>query len=289
MQFVPSGRRLRASAIRAAWISYSSAYRPPRATRSSWMPSSTTRAPSSTTIRSAMRTVENRCETRTVMRPSSPRRARLRRRSARTARARSRRRARPSARRARRRSGRSRMKPRASASFCHCPIDSSTPSCQVGPSCVSSPCGRRSTTSLAPARPTAAPTAGAVVEPRRGRRRRPSRCATYSKRKKSWNAPDRRVAPVGGRMRARSTPSTVMRPLGRLVEAAEQLHERRLARAVLAHERDDRAGRQRRGRRRRAPARSVPGYAERHVLEADALARARRARGRRRCVAVAAA
>ena len=42
-----------------------------RAISSSWVPTSTTRAPSSTTIRSAIRTVENRCETRTVIRPSA--------------------------------------------------------------------------------------------------------------------------------------------------------------------------------------------------------------------------
>ena len=48
-------------------------------------------------------------------------------------------------------SGSSRMKPRASASFCHWPNDTSTPPGQVGPSCVSRPAGRRATTSSAPA------------------------------------------------------------------------------------------------------------------------------------------
>src|SRR4029453_5936056 len=48
---------------------YSSAYWPPRATRSAWLPTSTSRAPSRTTIRSAMRTVENRCDTSRGMPP----------------------------------------------------------------------------------------------------------------------------------------------------------------------------------------------------------------------------
>ena len=34
------------------------------------------------------------------------------------------------------------MKPRASASFCHCPNESSTPPGHVGPSCVSRPDGQ---------------------------------------------------------------------------------------------------------------------------------------------------
>jgi len=55
--------------------------------------------------------------------------------------------------------GRSRMNPRASASFCHCPKDSSTPSGHVGPSCVSRPAGSRAITSCAPARSAAATTA----------------------------------------------------------------------------------------------------------------------------------
>src|SRR5256886_15250136 len=52
------------------------------------------------------------------------------------------------------------MKPRASASFCHWPNDSSTPHGHVGPSCVSRPDDRRATTSPAPARSTAVITAG---------------------------------------------------------------------------------------------------------------------------------
>src|SRR5437773_2474057 len=55
----------------AAWMPYSSAYWPPLAMSSSCVPTSTACAPSSTTMRSAMRTVEKRCDTRMVMRPSS--------------------------------------------------------------------------------------------------------------------------------------------------------------------------------------------------------------------------
>ena len=58
------------------------------------------------------------------------------------------------------------MKPRASASFCHWPKLTSTPPGQVGPSCVSRPARSRTTTSSAPARPTAATTAALVVEAR---------------------------------------------------------------------------------------------------------------------------
>src|SRR5260370_20064458 len=52
-----------------AWMLYSSEYWPRLPISSSCVPTSTSRAPSSTTMRSAMRTVENRCETRMVMRP----------------------------------------------------------------------------------------------------------------------------------------------------------------------------------------------------------------------------
>ena len=74
------------------------------------------------------------------------------------------------------------------------------------------------------------------------------------------------LAPRGRRDARRGrAPSTVTRPDGRVVEAAQQLHERRLAGAVLADEGDDGAGRQRevdvvehergrcRGRRTRRP------------------------------------
>src|SRR5437016_5237963 len=82
------------------------------------------------------------------------------------------------------------MKPRASASFCHWPNDSSTPHGHVGPSCVSRPDARRATTSPAPARSTAVITAGSSSS--RGTSPKPIVCpARNSKRKKSWNAPAR--------------------------------------------------------------------------------------------------
>src|ERR1700674_3439782 len=80
------------------------------------------------------------------------------------------------------------MKPRASASFCHWPNESSTPDGHVGPSCVSRPDFRRATTSPAPARSTAATTAGSSSI--RGTSPKPTVCpARNSKRKKSWNPP----------------------------------------------------------------------------------------------------
>ena len=57
------------SGRRAPGSSYSSAYSPPAAISSAWLPTSATRPPSTTTIRSAIRTVLNRCETSTVIAP----------------------------------------------------------------------------------------------------------------------------------------------------------------------------------------------------------------------------
>ena len=115
---------------------------------------------------------------------------------------------------------------------------------------------------------------GAAADPRRRRARRgrpppttagssssrgtsptPTVCrALNSNRKKSWNAPASRDRHASAGMRASSTPSTRMRPLVGSVQPAQQLHERRLAGAVLADDRDDRAGRQIAGSRPRAPA-----------------------------------
>ena len=155
-------------------------------------------------------------------------------------------------------SGSSRMNPRASASFCHWPTDTSTPSSQVGPSWVSSPAGSRSMTSSAPARSTAALDRGAVVDARQVAEA-DAAPAGSSKRKKSWKAPASRSRHIGSGMRARSTPSTVMRPAVGVVEPASSFTRVRLAGAVLADERDDRAGRERRGSRRRAPGGRCPG------------------------------
>ena len=60
-----------------------------------------------------------------------------------------------------------------------------------------------------------------------GRRGRRSAARGSSKRKKSWNAPASRVAPlVGGRCAPAATPSTRIRAGGRLVHLGEQLDER---------------------------------------------------------------
>ena len=137
------------------------------------------------------------------------------------------------------------MKPRASASFCHWPNDSSTPPGQVGPSCVSRPepqprddvvgAGALDRRQRPPAR-----------RPGAARRRgRPSARARNSKRKKSWNAPASRVAPLVGRHARQRRVVDEDRARRRLVHLREQLDERRLAGAVLADDRDDRAGRQR--------------------------------------------
>ena len=143
------------------------------------------------------------------------------------------------------------MKPRASASFCHWPKLTSTPSGQVGPSCVSSPAASRATTSSAPARSTAATTAGSSSS--RGTSPTPTVCrARNSNRKKSWNAPASRDRHASAGMRASSTPVHQDATARRLIQPAQQLHERGLAGAVLADDGHHRAGLQVAGRRPRA-------------------------------------
>ena len=73
-------------------------------------------------------------------------------------------------------------------------------------------------------------------------KRKPS-CGTIP----SWRRSD------SWRTSRRSVPSIRDRALGRVVEAREQLRDRRLAGARVADERDGRAGRARRGRSRAAP------------------------------------
>src|SRR6266576_5914540 len=105
------------------------------------------------------------------------------------------------------------MKPRASASFCHWPNDSSTPDGHVGPSCVSRPVVIRATTSPAPARSTAASTAGSSSI--RGRSPKPTECPRRnSKRKKSWNAPARQARHSIARTLASGVSSTKIEPEG---------------------------------------------------------------------------
>ena len=134
------------------------------------------------------------------------------------------------------------MKPRASASFCHWPKLTSTPSGQVGPSCVSSPDASRSTTSSAPARSTAATTAGSSSS--RGTSPTPTRVARPELEAEEVLERARRAATAtaSAGIRARSTPSTRMRPPVGWYSRHSSFTSVRLAGAVLADDRDDRAG-----------------------------------------------
>ena len=171
--------------------------------------------------------------------------------------------------------GRGRIIARPRASFCHWPPESSTPLAVAAAELRLEPVrqrlehvGRRAGSSAAPI------ATGVVVELRAGRRRRPSRARSSSKRAKSWKpAAIRARQPLDGRRARRSTPSTADPAGRRLVEAAEQLDERRLAGAVLADDRDRRPGRQ----IERDVAQHVgrgAGVAKRHALELDAVASA---------------
>ena len=161
------------------------------------------------------------------------------------------------------------MKPRARASFCHCPNDTSTPSSQVAPELGVEP-GRQPLDDVVGSGP-----ADGSRPPRRGRRAGPARRdrrvsrARSSNRKKSWKAPASRTRHSGTDMEARSTPSTSIRPASGCVHPGEQLDQRGLAGAVLADDRDDRAGRQ----VERHVVEHEPvgaGVAEGHVVEPDA-------------------
>ena len=83
--------------------------------------------------------------------------------------------------------------------------------------------------------------------------------ARSSKRKKSWNAPARRARQPVGRHARQVDAVDEDAAARRLVELGEQLHERGLAGAVLPHDRDHRAGRQRRADTSWSTSRSVPG------------------------------
>ena len=137
----------------------------------------------------------------------------------------------------------SRIIVRPSASFCHWPPDSSLPFDHDRPSGVSRPVGQRARRRRPRAR------VERVLDHRRRSRFGRSPTPTVSRartsmRAKSWK-PAVRLSRHSARSKRRmSSPSSVIAPARRLVEAADQLDERRLAGAVLAHERDDRAGRQ---------------------------------------------
>ena len=162
------------------------------------------------------------------------------------------------------------MKPRASASFCHCPNETSTPSSHVGPSCVAKPDGSRSTTSSAPARPTAPATAGSSSS----RGSSPTPDAVAGAQLEAEEVLERPGQPRSPRRRGdRRQVDAVDRDASRRrpVHPGEQLDHRRLAGTVLA---DDRRRPHRPGAATSTLVERQPvaaGIAERHVLEADAL------------------
>ena len=104
------------------------------------------------------------------------------------------------------------MKPRASASFCHWPKLTSTPPGHVGPSCVSSPAVSRTTTSSAPARPTAVDHRRLVVEARHVADAHGVARAELEAEEILERARQARRATRRRGMRASSVPSTRIRP-----------------------------------------------------------------------------
>ena len=152
------------------------------------------------------------------------------------------------------------MNPRASASFCHCPKDTSTPSSQSAPSCVSSPAGSAvDHVGRRPRDPTARSTAAA------------SSCATGHPAPTDVQGAELEAeevlerageagAPfVGAGIRPMSTPSALMRPEVGSYMRASSFDERDLPGTVLADDGDHRARGQIAGRHRRARADRCPG------------------------------
>ena len=143
------------------------------------------------------------------------------------------------------------MKPRASASFCHCPNDGSTPDAHVAPNCVSSPDGSHRGEVVHPhdiAEPDGLPgqefEAEEILEGA-GQPRAPLRRRQAGQRDVIDEDLARR----------------------RFVQLREQLDERRLAGTVLADQRHDRAGGQ---RSKRIPWRSAAGTARSPRAATDA-------------------
>ena len=167
------------------------------------------------------------------------------------------------------------MKPRASASFCHWPNDTSTPPGHVGPSCVSRPDGSRATTSSAPARSTAVDDRRLVVQARHVAEADGVARAELEAEEVLERAGQPRAPLVGRHARQRRVVDED-RARRRLVHLRQQLDQRRLAGAVLADDGDDRAGGQRQRHVVEHEARRAR-VGERHVLEADAAGAARRA------------
>ena len=174
-------------------------------------------APSSTTIRSAMRTVENRCDTRIVMRPcpASCRAPRAYRSNSACSVSASSAAVGSSSTSS---SGSSRMKPRASASFCHCPNETSTPSGQVGPSWVSSPAGSCVDHVVGAGPVDRRADRRLVVEPRHVAQADGVPGAELEPEEVLERAGQPRAPRRPPAIRARATPSTRIRPPRRLVQ-----------------------------------------------------------------------
>ena len=215
---------------------------------------------------SAIRTVENRCETSTVTRP-------LRTSSCAAAAKRSNSACSVSASRAAvgsssaSSSGSSRMKPRARASFCHWPKDTSTPSSQAGPSWVSRPVGQPVDDVLGAGprdgrlggRPVVQPVE--VPDPDR-------LLGTQLEAEEVLEGAGQAVPPQGHGHRREVDAVDLDAPRGRVVEPGEQLDQGGLPGAVVTDDGDDSTGGQVEGDVVEDQA-VGPGVAERHVVERD--------------------
>ena len=164
------------------------------------------------------------------------------------------------------------MKPRASASFCHWPNDTSTPPGQVGPSCVSRPDGRRDDDVVGAGALDGRDDGRLVVQARHVAEADGLARAELEAEEVLERAGQARPPLVGGHAGERRVVDED-RARRRLVHLRQQLDQRRLAGAVLADDGDDRAGRQRQRHVVEHQARRAR-VGERHVLEADAAASA---------------
>ena len=150
------------------------------------------------------------------------------------------------------------MKPRASASFCHWPNDTSTPPGQVGPSCVSRPAGSRVDHVVGAGARDRGRDRRLVVEPRHVAEADGVPRPELEAEEILERAGQPRPPLVGAACAPAACRRRGSRPEVGSYIFAEQLDERGLAGAVLADDRDDGAGRQRRPTRRRARGATCP-------------------------------
>ena len=162
------------------------------------------------------------------------------------------------------------MKPRARASFCHCPKLTSTPSSHVGPSWVSSPAGQ-ALDDVVGAGPVDGVDDGRLVVEARLVADADALAGDQLEAEEVLERAGQALPPR--RARHRGDVDAVDRDAARrrAVHAGEQLDQRRLAGAVLADDGHDGAGRQRDVDVVEGQAVGA-GVAERHVLEADPVA-----------------